>query len=41
MYTVLRFETVFYKLIEENCKKFCVEISCSNYLLEIVIISQG
>ena len=31
MYSVLRFKAVFHKIIEENCKKLCVEISYSNY----------
>ena len=31
MYSVLRFKAVFHKIIEENCKKLCVEISYSYY----------
>jgi len=33
MYTVLGFAAVFHKLIEENLKQFCVEISLPIFLL--------
>ena len=37
MHTVSGFEIVFHKIIEENWKIFCVEISYSNNIIIIIM----